>query len=341
MTMTYAEVLKQARGQMGACKACPVCDGRACKNMIPGPGAKGVGDVAIRNYNAWKDIRINMDTLCENGDVDTTLSIFGQEFRIPVFAGPVGAVQMHYSDKHDDLSYNDILVRACKKSGIVAMTGDGIVKEVMPAACKAIAKCDGFGIPTVKPWDADTVARKMNLVRVAGAFAVAMDVDAAGLPFLKNCNPPAGSKTVEELTQIIEDAKLPFIVKGIMTVRGALKAIEAGADAIVVSNHGGRVLDQTPATAEVLPAIVEAVQGKCKILVDGGIRDGVDIFKALALGADGVIIARPFVQAVYGAEDEGVEALVSKLEGELKDTMAMCGAHNLSEIRKSMIFVKK
>ena len=87
----------------------------------------------------------------------------------------------------------------------------------------------------------------------------------------------------------------PFILKGIMTVSGAKKALEAGASGIVVSNHGGRVLDQCPATAEVLPAIADAVGGRMTILVDGGIRTGMDVFKALALGADAVLIGRPFV----------------------------------------------
>ncbi len=114
---------------------------------------------------------------------------------------------------------------------------------------------------------------------------MAMDVDAAGLPFLKNLNPPAGSKTVEELGEIAKIAGIPFIVKGVMTVRGALKAKEAGASAIVVSNHGGRVLDQCPATAEVLEEIARAVGDSMKIFVDGGIRSGVDVFKALALGS--------------------------------------------------------
>ena len=87
-----------------------------------------------------------------------------------------------------------------------------------------------------------------------------------------------------------------------MTPKAALKAKEAGADAIIVSNHGGRVLDQCPATAEGLESIVDSVKGSLKILVDGGIRSGVDVFKALALGADGVLIARPFVTAVYRDE---------------------------------------
>ena len=165
-----------------------------------------------------------------------------------------------------------------------------------------------------------------------------MDIDAAGLPFLQNLTPPAGSKTVEELSGIIREAGVPFIVKGVMTVKGALKAKEAGASAIVVSNHGGRVLDQCSATAEVLPEIAEAVGGgSMKILVDGGIRNGIDIFKALALGADGVLIARPFVTAVYGGAEEGVRELVNRLGSQLKDTMAMCGAHSLAEITRNMV----
>ena len=123
-----------------------------------------------------------------------------------------------------------------------------------------------------------------------------------------------------------------------MTVNGAKKALEVSASGIVVSNHGGRVLDQCPATAEVLPAIADAVGDKMTILVDGGIRTGMDVFKALALGADAVLIGRPFVNMVYGGGAEGVQVYVNKLKAELEDTMAMCGAHKLSDIKRSMIF---
>ena len=178
----------------------------------------------------------------------------------------------------------------------------------------------------------------MDLAKEADPFAIAMDIDAAGLPFLKNLTPPAGSKTVAELREIAAIAEKPFILKGIMTVAGAKKALEAGASGIVVSNHGGRVLDQCPSTAEVLPAIVDAVGGQMTILVDGGIRTGMDVFKALALGADGVIIARPFVNMVYGGGAEGIQVYVDKLKAELEDAMAMCGAHSLADINRSMIY---
>ena len=338
--MNYAECLELARGKMGNyCKACPECNGRACKNQMPGPGAKGIGDTAIRNYDKWKEIRVQMDTLVEKRPIDTSLSLFGKNFQYPFFAGPVGAVNMHYGDSLNDVSYNDILVSSCAEFGIAAFTGDGMDSNVMVAATEAIKKAGGLGIPTVKPWNVEMVREKMALVKDAGAFAAAMDIDAAGLPFLKNFNPPAGSKSVEELREIVKAAGVPFIVKGIMTVKGALKAKEAGAAAIVVSNHGGRVLDQCPATAEVLEEIATAVDGSMKIFVDGGIRSGTDVFKALALGADAVIIARPFVTAVYGGGREGVEAYIQKIGSELADTMAMCGVSSLSEITRDCVRV--
>lgn len=337
--MTYEELLEQARPKIGKyCKACPVCNGKACQNQMPGPGAKGVGDTAIRNYEKWQAIRVQMDTLCVNKKVDTRWKIFGKTFAYPFFAGPVGAVNLHYGESYNDASYNKILVSACAEAGIAAMTGDGVNANVMQCATEAIEKAEGIGIPTVKPWNLETVKGKMKLVETSGAFAVAMDVDAAGLPFLKNMTPPAGRKSVEELHKIAASTKVPFIVKGVMTVRGALKAEAAGADAIIVSNHGGRVLDQCPATAEVLEEIADAVKGKMKVLVDGGIRSGVDVFKALALGADGVVICRPFVTAVYGGGEEGVRLYIEKIGSELADTMAMCGANSLKEITKDMIW---
>ena len=253
---------------------------------------------------------------------------------------PMEDINLHYSDTYTDMTYNDVLVRACAESGIAAFTGDGTNPDVMTMATKAIGNADGCGVPTIKPWNIDTIKEKMAQAKASGCFAVAMDVDAAGLPFLKNMTPPAGSKSVAELAEIVKLAERPFIVKGVMTVKGALKAKEAGAAAIVVSNHGGRVLDQCPATAEVLPEIAAALKGTgVKVLVDGGIRTGVDVFKALALGADGVLICRPFVTAVYGGGAEGVKCYIDKLAGELADTMQMCGAHSIAEITPDMVRV--
>ena len=226
--MTYQEILNNARTCMGPyCKSCPTCNGLACKNTVPGPGAKGIGTGFIRNYQKWQELCVNMDTICENKPVDTSYNFFGKQVVLPVFAAPVGAMQLHYGDKYDDLTYNDILVSACADAGIAAFTGDGVDAAVFQGAMEAIRTAGGVGVPTIKPWNQELVFEKLDLARTSGCKAVAMDIDGAGLPFLKNMTPPAGSKSVQELAEIIRYAGMPFIVKGVMTVRGAQKAAEA------------------------------------------------------------------------------------------------------------------
>ena len=340
--MDYKEVLEKARGNIGPyCKACPVCNGKACGNSMPGPGSKGPGNGAARNYDAWQKVFVNMDTICSNAAPDTSFKLFGHDFALPVFTAPIGALPMHYSDAYDDFAYNDILIPTAVECGSASFTGDGVDPEIMKRSAAAMAKVGGIGIPTIKPWNNEAVFEKLDVLNELGIFAAAMDIDGAGMPFLKAMNPNAGSKPVADLKAVIDYAKMPFIIKGIMTVAGAQKAVEAGAAGIVVSNHGGRVLGQTRATADVLPEIAEAVAGKCVIFVDGGIRTGVDVFKALALGADAVLIGRPFVPAVYGGEAEGAKLLFAKLKAELVDTMTMCGAHSLAEITAEKVYIDK
>lgn len=340
--MNYNEVLAAARDQVGPyCKACPVCNGRACGNIMPGPGSKVPGNTAARNYDKWQEIFVNMDTLCPNADIDTSFELFGKKFSAPIFIAPLGALPMHYGDKHNDITYNRILVPAAANYGICALTGDGVDPAVMQNAAKDMAAIGGIGIPTIKPWNKEFVFEKLDILNELGIFAAAMDVDGAGLPFLKAMNPNAGSKSVDEMREIINYAKMPFMIKGIMTPKGALKAVEAGADAIVVSNHGGRVQGNVPSTAEVLPEIVDAVKGKIKIFVDGGIRSGVDVFKAIAMGADAVLIGRPVVPFIYAAGEEGFKVYMDKIVKELRDTMSMCGTPSLGDISRDNIWISK
>ncbi len=335
--MTYEQILAAARGQMGPCKACPVCNGLGCKHTIPGPGAKGSGTVAARNYQAWQELLLNMDTITSVTSVDTSAHLFGRSWRIPVFAAPIGAVQNHYGSKLEEEEYTQTLVGGCAQSGIAAFTGDGLQPRFFQAGCQAMAH-QGFAIPTVKPWHQDLVFQKIDEAKAQGAKVIAMDIDASGLPFLKQMDPPSGPKTVEQLSQIIRYADLPFYLKGIMTVSGAKKALEAGAAGIIISNHGGRVLDHTPATAQVLPAIAQTVGQDITVLVDGGIRTGYDVFRALALGAKGVLIGRPFVTMVYGGGKDAVGVYVDKLQRELADAMEMCSCATLEEITKDVIY---
>ena len=338
--MTYKEVLDAARSCSGPyCKVCPVCNGRGCGNAMPGPGCKFPGNTAARNYDKWQEICVNMDTLCPNTDPDISFEMFGHKFSAPIFAAPLGALDMHYGDKYKDQEYNSILVPAAYKYGILALTGDGVNPEIMKSAVEDMKKIGGMGVPTIKPWNKEFVFEKLDILNANNIFAAAMDVDGAGLPFLKKMNPNAGSKSVEEMKEIISYAKMPFIIKGIMTAKGAEKAAEAGAAAIVVSNHGGRVQGACPSTAEVLPSIVKAVKGKITIIVDGGIRSGVDVFRALALGADAVLIGRPILTSIYGAGEEGFNIYMDKIVGELKSTMTMCGAATLKDITEDKIWL--
>jgi len=130
---------------------------------------------------------------------------------------------------------------------------------------------------------------------------------------------------------------LPVIAKGVMHPLDAREAIKAGAAAIVVSNHGGRQLDSVPATIDVLPAIAEEVRGQIPIFIDGGIRRGTDIFKAVGLGASAVMFARPAVYALAVGGEQGVSRMMRLLYNELETTMKLAGCTNLSQIRSRIL----
>ena len=148
-----------------------------------------------------------MDTLCPGGAPDTTLELFGKASANPSLR-PVGAVNLHYSDTYTDMTYNDVLVRACAETVLLPLLVTAH-PTVMEMATRAIGAAGGCGVPTIKPWNIDTIREKMAQAKASGCFAVAMDVDAAGLPFLKNMTPPAGSKSVEELAEIVKLAERP------------------------------------------------------------------------------------------------------------------------------------
>lgn len=340
--MSYAELAAAARGNIGPfCRACPVCDGRACAGAMPGPGDKGVGRVAEKNWRSWQGLCVNMDTLHEPFSANTSTTALGNKLSLPIMIGPVGDVRRHYGDRYDTVSYNRCVLTAAAGKGTLAWTGDGLDASIMTEACGLIASLDGRGVPTVKPWDGDTIEKKLDEALAARPAAVAMDIDAAGLPFLRGMNPPAGAKSPEQIARVAarcHEAGVPFVLKGVMTVSAALRAAEAGVDAIVVSNHGGRVLDGVPATADVLPLIVETVGDRIEVLVDGGIRSGLDVFRALALGARACLVCRPFVVAAYGGGEDGVRSYLDQLQAELVDVMEMCGAATTADICREMLW---
>lgn len=337
--MNYSEVLENARKNIGPnCQACPVCNGLACKNTLPGPGSKAPGNGANDNYNAWRKIKLNMDTIVPNVEIDTSTDFLGRKLNFPLLSAPIGSIKLQYNPTDDVRDFNEKCLAACESRGIMHFYSSGLNEDVHRSAIKSRIAHANAGVPVINPEADESIIEQMNRCdEELSPIAKAVVVDSAGLPHLKSCHGSAGTKSVEQLKMLKEKAGGAFVVKGVMTAKSALKAVEAGADAIIVSNHGGRVLAESPATAEVLEEIAQAVKGKTTIIVDGGIRSGADMFKAFALGADVCMICRPVLISYYGAGQEGMECYFDKLRDELYDTMYMCGARSIAEITRDMV----
>lgn len=145
------------------------------------------------------------------------------------------------------------------------------------------------------------------------------------------------SLTWEGLAWLVEQARVPVVVKGVLRADDAREALARGAAAIAVSNHGGRNLDTTPAAIDALPAIADAIGGRVPVIVDGGVRRGVDVVKALALGANAVMIGRPYLWGLGAAGADGVETVIRMLVNELEMAMAQCGADSLAGITRELV----
>ncbi|XP_029914175.1 2-Hydroxyacid oxidase 1 [Myripristis murdjan] len=141
----------------------------------------------------------------------------------------------------------------------------------------------------------------------------------------------------DDITWLKKHTKLPLIVKGILTGEDAIQAVNYGVDGILVSNHGARQLDGVPATLDVLEEVVNAVQGRCEVYMDGGVRRGTDVLKALALGAKAVFIGRPVLWGLACQGDKGVSEVLELLREELRLAMALAGCRSLSEISRSLV----
>ena len=144
--------------------------------------------------------------------------------------------------------------------------------------------------------------------------------------------------TWRDLEWLLATTRLPVIVKGVLHPDDAVRAVDLGASGIVVSNHGGRTLDTLPASLDALPAVVERLHGRVPVLLDGGIRRGSDIFKAIALGAAAVLIGRPYIHALAAAGPLGVAHVLRLLQDELEATMALCGVARLEQITAEHLY---
>lgn len=321
----------------GFCRVCPVCNGKACVNEVPGMGGVGTAVSFQDNVASLAALKFNMRLIHDANDPCTGITFLGRKLDIPVLAAPIGGVSFNMGDKVSEEAYIEAVLDGCHESGILGCTGDGVPAFIHETAFAAIKKLSGNGIPFIKPWEDEELFRKLDLVAKTGADIVGIDIDAAGLITLKKMGRPVSAKPADKLKAIIDRYPMKFILKGIMTPDNARMAVDTGAVGIVISNHGGRVLDHTPGVAEVLEETAAAVKGQIAILADGGVRSGGDVLKMIALGADAVMIGRPFSVAAIGGLKDGVKTYIAAIKEQLQQAMVLTGCRDINGADSSLL----
>lgn len=320
-----------------------------------------------RNREAFGRIELRPRALVDVSTVDLSTTILGREVAMPVMLAPV-ALQRPVHSEGEVAS-----ARAAAKAGTIfalSTMASATIEEVAAAS-------DGpkwFQL-YVHP-NRDVAKRLVQRAEAAGYLAICLTVDVPHLgrrerdlrnrlefpPEITHVNylgeveipPPStqstGSALADSAGHLIDPSlnwsdidwlrsltSLPIVLKGIMTAEDARLAVDHGAAGIVVSNHGGRQLDGAPATIDVLREIVEAVGGRCEVLLDSGIRRGTDVLNALALGANAVLIGRAFMWGLAVGGEEGVTRVLAMLRNELELAMALCGCRSVSEIGRDVV----
>ncbi len=337
--MDMKTVRDQAREQLkGFCRVCPVCDGRVCAGEVPGMGGVGTGSAFKANLEALAKVQLNMRTIHNVKEPDMTWTLWGKTLSMPILVAPITGSSYNMGGKMTEEEFIAEMVAGAVEAGTLCMTGDGADPRMFDSGLKAGAENKGLSIAIIKPRAQEVVASHLRAAEEVGVLAAGMDIDGAGLVTMAMKGQPVGPKTLAEMHEVIAATKLPFIVKGVMTADEAEAAVQAGASAIVVSNHGGRVLDFTPGAAEVLPAIVDRVKGKAIVFVDGGVRSGSDVLKLLALGADAVLVGRPVLIAAFGGGREGVALYLNQLKGELLQAMLLTGTADVKNVSANILY---
>ena len=336
--MDDLQYIQNAKQAMTVCKMCKECNGEVCRGLTPGPGGKGQGHTFVRNVAAFKQVKLHMAILGDNVEPVTDISLFGQTYAAPIFAAPISNVKVNYGSLVDEATYLTGLVDGMRHSQLLAFLGDAPAVSTFNLSVAALHDHPKHTIMTVKPWEPSALTQRLGVVLAEHPLAVAMDIDAGGLVSLRSTDPRVSILSIAALKAVkAQLGSVPLILKGIMTVSDAQKAVEIGADVIIVSNHGGRVMDDGMATLEMLETIIDAVNDRCPVWLDGGVRTGSDVFKALALGAKAVLVGRPYSHASLGSGAEGVQHLSQKLIRELKDAMRMTQCATLTDITRDKV----
>jgi isopentenyl diphosphate isomerase/L-lactate dehydrogenase-like FMN-dependent dehydrogenase len=331
------------------------------RKLDPGPRgyfSGGAGDeiTLAENVEAWRAWHFRPRRLTGIEAPSTTVELLGAPVAAPILAAPVAYQRV--LDPEGEVA----TARAAAAAGTVMCLSTLATATPTEVAAAAPGGRRWFQL---YPFRDAAVTRALMAEAVAAGFeAVVLTVDLppggnresdrrTGFAIPGEIEIPSvaralgGSRTVtvedtfalmdpaltwEDLGQVAADAGVPLLVKGLLTAEDAELAVEHGAAGVVVSNHGGRQLDRSVATAEALPEIVEAVAGRAAVLVDGGIRRGVDVAVALALGADAVLVGRPVAWGLAAAGTEGAAWVLRTLIAEFAHTLALLGVPSARDL---------
>lgn len=269
--------------------------------------------------------------LIDSKPANTEIQLFGRTFSTPIMTGALSGLGKICPNPLVEIA------RGVAAAGSAIWVGIGDSDEL-----QAVIDTGAPTVKIVKPYrDNDLIFSKILDAEKRGAVAVGMDIDffygGKRGDNLIRAN-LMGPKTLQEIKEYIKATKLPFIIKGVLSVQDAVKAVEAGAGAIVVSHHGGAVLDYAVPPLKILPKIAKAIGGAIPIFVDSGLVRGTDVFKVLALGADAVLMGRVVMAALAAGGAEGVRKMIEGLTEELRRVMSLTGSSSLKDIDPEVVW---
>jgi len=314
------------------------------------------------NIAAWRRVRLLPHVLNDVSTVSHWSTLLGADMGAPILIAPMATQRLAHDEGERAMARGAARTRTVM---VVSTMATFTLEDIAAAAPEGI-RWFQFYVHRDRGLSADLVRR----AEAAGYGAVVLTVD---VPVLSNRRREAehhfelpDGMTVANLDTSLEShhgsglaeytnaafdpgitpddvgwikslVDLPVVVKGVLRPDDAVRAVDGGADAVIVSNHGGRQMDGAVASADALPAVADAIGGRVPLLVDGGIRGGNDVLKALAFGASAVLVGRPLYWALAAGGEDGVAAYLEEVQTELARAMALCGVRDLGEIDRSLV----
>jgi 4-hydroxymandelate oxidase len=326
-------------------------------------------EVTLReNVAALQRLKLLPPILSGVAQADLATTVLGTSVKLPIFLAPVAAQRMYHPQG----------AKAAARAAAAMGTLFGVSSSAADSVEDIAAAADGpKWYQLYVPKDRELAKQLVQRAERAGYRAIVVTVDLGewkdadrrnrfALPkemLLKHLRDVGVARATDAMTHaelialnsrtwdqtfsweffdwLRSVTKLPLVIKGVLRPDDARKAVSLGLDGVIVSNHGGRRLDGVPASIEMLPAVVEAVAGRAEVFMDGGIRRGTDVVKALALGARAVLIGRPYAWALAADGEAGVAKVIELLRDELQNAMTSCGCAKPADVGPSLIWSRK